>query len=245
MNLEEMKELIREKWGEVQARLEESPTYDNLKERYMELSTLSQRLILFGSIGGLIILFNLFPFSYMMSSIELVRSYESQKELVQGLLKYSQTQGGGASLPQGEGVSSLISKFRSSLNKFRLLPVQIVEVSKVSDDEFVKDRLKPPIIQSSLKVRLKWLNLQQVVQIGASLQSLKPNVRMLGLEIEEDKEKDNYYNVVYKLVGLSLPVESLDEKKGGDEVMDKKDRKNERGRKSEKKRDRQRSKSRN
>ena len=218
MNLDGLKDQLREKWNEFQSQLEESPTYDNLKEKYMGLSSLHQKFVIFVLIGGLVLLIGLLPLSYMISSGDLVGSYEERKGLVQSLFEYSHINKSDTSLPQGQDASRLISRFRSSLSGFQLLPKQIGGVSKISGDEFGENSsFKPPIIQVYFQVELKLLNIQQVVQIGSNFQSLAPNVKMLGLALKEDRDLADYYNVIYKFVGLSLPEkpkEDLKRKEG-------------------------------
>ena len=233
MNLDGLKDQIKEKWNEFQSQLEESPTYDSLKEKYMGLSSLHQRLVIFVIIGGFVLLISLLPLSYMISSGGLVGSYEERKKIVQSLFVYSSVNKSDASLPQGQNISRLISIFSSSLNGFQLLPKQIGGVSKISGDEFGKKlSFKPPIIQAYFQVELKLLNIQQVIQIGSKFQGLASNVKMLGLDLKEDGELADYYNVIYKFVGLSLPEEpkeDLNDKKKGS-----KKRKNSRGKRRSK-----------
>lgn len=204
MNWDDIKDQAKEKWQEFQDQLEESSTYHNLREKYLELPHPVQKAIIVGGIvfGGFL-LFSI-PISYISSSNEFVESYNSRRGLIRNLFQYGQVDSIQAGLPQGKEVS--VGAFRSTLDSFQLLPEQVVAVKKIPPDA-LGDSIAPlPIIQSNFKVELKWLNVQQIVDIGFQLQKLKSHVKMLGLEVKEDREKENYYNVTYKLAGFFLPV---------------------------------------
>ena len=231
MNLDDLKEQIKEKWQEFQDQLEESTTYHNLREKYLDLPLQVQRTLTVGAIGLGILLLTSVPISYISSSNESMESYNTQRKLIRELLKYGRTDPSQSNLPQGEDHSHTVRAFRSALKSFQLLPEQVVAVEEIPSDTLGESLVGPPIIQSSFKVELKWLNVQQVVEIGFRLQSLKSHVKMLGLDMKEDMEKDHYYNVIYKFAGFFLPAAEREEPKEDD----KKSKRKRRHRRSEKK----------
>ena len=230
MNLDDLKEQIKEKWQEFQDQLEESTTYHNIREKYMELPIYGQKALVLGLIGLGILLVLFTPISYMSSSNEVMESYETRRGLIYDLFKYGRTSPSQSIIPQGEEAAYLVETFRSALKPFQLLPEQVVAVEEISIDGLGAPLVKPPIIQSNFKVELKWLNLQQIVEIGVKLQSLRPHVKMLGLDLREDMEKNHYYTAIYKFAGLSLPVAEKEKLQEEDEEKSKRKRKRKRRR---------------
>ncbi len=223
MSFDDIKDQVKDKWAELQDQLEESTVYNNFKEKFLEFPVAVQRVIV---VGGLLFgawLVMALPMSYMSSASESIDSYDSQLKLIDELFEYGRVDPSMSGLPQGESLAGMISVFRSSLQSFQLLSEQIVEVKEASTKEWGEPTLAtPPIIQSHFQVKLQWLTVQQIIDIGFRLQSLKSHVRMLGLDIQEDREKNHYYNVTYKFAGFSLPkLEVEDVSEDGDEKVGK------------------------
>ena len=82
---------------------------------------------------------------------------------------------------------------------------------QITSVEIVQPRLAsllPKGINSDgVVVHLAKLNIRQVVDIGFSLQVMHPTVKLSQLKIEATKEDDHYYNALYELTGLSVPIE--------------------------------------
>ena len=83
-----------------------------------------------------------------------------------------------------------------------MLPEQIQDVATEAASQ--GSLARPPIKEETLVVRLKNLNLTQVVDIGFNLQQLFSAVKMTGLEILASQEKPDYFNVTYTLSKFSL-----------------------------------------
>ena len=60
------------------------------------------------------------------------------------------------------------------------------------------------IKQEGLKVELKKLNLNQIVDIGFGLENINEAVKMAGMDIVASVDNDHYFDVTFKLIRFSL-----------------------------------------
>jgi hypothetical protein len=200
--VEELKERISEAWQNLIDQLEESSTYNTIKEKYLELSPNVQRIILVGGSLASVVIFLMIPLSYYSSSEVYTQEYEDNRQLLRELLKVQAGKSNAAPLPRGLNSTEFKNKARGSLDKFQLLNEQIGAIKDLSS---TSPLAKPPVQQTGITVELKRLNLSQLVDIGYELQKLHQSVKMIGVEIFATPERDDYFNAIFKLVSFSFP----------------------------------------
>lgn len=215
MNFEDIKEQLFEKAKNIWNELQENSTFLSLKERFDNYSS-KQKIIFIVPIIGIVLLFFLsIPYSFYSSASENLVIFEENIDLIRELLRLKQEQDQSPISPVPMNSSNIKSQIESSLTNLQLPHDQIDSVTVISPT--ISFAIPKEVDSKGIRVSLKKLNLTQIVDIGHRLQSIDPNSKMTSLNIEADIENNHYYNVVFEIVGFSLPVltEELSEETSG------------------------------
>lgn len=228
MNLDDLKDQLRDQGNALFNRLQETNLYNSLKDQYLSLPNTGQKAIAFGSGVLAVILILMIPISYIRSADEAVNEFNENRTLLRDLMRVGRTGKEPPPLPPALSYQDLDAKVRNVLTEFTLTPEQIEATSSLPDRP--AGAIVPPIInQMGLALKLKKLNLNQVVDIGYRLQSLSQAIKLMGVDIVANAEDNHYYDTNFRLVSFSLPETkdegdgprggrgSPDQKSGGDE----------------------------
>lgn len=202
MNFDDIKEKLLTEFANLQEKIKESSAYNQLKDKYDNLTPNIQRAVFYGSIAFIILIFLYIPYSYYDSSTGYESTFKVRRQLIRDLLKVSKEVQEAPDLPMPPSADSLKTQIDSQLQAARILPEQISGVEQVFEKStLIADNL----ISYITKVSLTQLNLRQILDIGAQLESLSPSVKMKDLFIEPNQKDSRYFNVTYKLVALKIP----------------------------------------
>lgn len=204
MNLDDIKDQLRERATTVWVQIQETSLYNNLKEKYETLPTTAQKAIAYaaGVLTALIVLS--IPYSYISSSGAAIEEFDENRSLLRELLRVGRAAKEPPPLPPGMTVPDLQSRVQGLLQEFTLLPEQLGGFQPLPGRP--AGSLAPSIVeQAGIGVLLKKLNLTQVVDIGYRLQTISPGVKLMGLEMNANSDDNHYYDVTYRVVSFSLP----------------------------------------
>lgn len=211
MNLEDIKDRVRETATNLWSQIQEDPTFNTLREKYESLPTNTQKGIIAGVVVVVLSVLFFIPYSYLSSSSSFVEEYEDHQQTIRELLKVSRLNQGGVRPPEGLSSMEMQTRLRGIIETSGLLPEQIGDMQEFSGG--LRSYARPPIITQGVQVALNKLNLQQIVEIGYNLQQAHPTLKMAGLEIKADATAPGYFNVIYKIVSFSMPMEQEKEEK--------------------------------
>lgn len=204
MAFEELQDQIKEKLTEAWERVEESPTYNNLREKYETLSPNAQKGLIAGTVLFFALILLSFPYSYYSGSSTYIEEFESNRGLIRSLLKASRI-ASDTSTPISVLPHELKSRIQNDLSTLQLLPEQVGGVIDLDVSTLGGAVAPASIKQDAVGVSLKKLNLKQVVDIGFQLQKISPSVKMVGLEVIAGSPDPHYFDALYKLVIFSMP----------------------------------------
>lgn len=202
MNFEELKERFLTQALSYWERIKESSAYNQLRDRYENLSPAAQRGSLIGGAVLIALIILSFPFSYYSNSQTSVSEFEEKRSTIRELLKVTREASDVPDLAQPPPMDQLKNMADTQIRNANLLPEQVksVEVSSAAS------KLIPQNLSSgSLIVTLSKLNLRQVVDLGYQLQAMNTSVKMQDLSIVANREDVHYFDVVYKLIALAVP----------------------------------------
>jgi|GEM_PF-6730493 len=205
-SLLDLKDQIVERLLEVWHRINENDRFIELKDRYQSLPQHYQSLI--KTLGFLLLVWFLYkiPASYMSSSIDKEQAFEANRNLTRDVIhagKLEQTIVAPTPGPKG---SSLENQVQSILRGERILPEQIKPMAaqeKVASGKIITQKID----QTGLKVRLKDLNLEQMVKVGEKVDRI-PGVRLINWVAQANSKDEHLFAVDFELASFSATLET-------------------------------------
>lgn len=208
MAFEDLRDQVSERATAVWSRIQESSIYIQLHEKYADLNPTSQRLVL--AVGSvLLVLFTLMiPWSYISSSQQSVAEFESNKSVLRDLFRVSRASAELAAAPPQIDPNTLSSRATTQLGTMNLQAEQIEGVTVVDNAQggAKLPGVPPAVQQKGIEVRLKKLNLRQIIEIGYQLMTLQPGLKMTGLTVTASSPDPHYFDAIYRVISFSLPT---------------------------------------
>ncbi len=206
MNFEELKERIHAEWAKSIDQLEENRIYNEVKDRYENLTPVQQKLMLSGVIGFVILIMFSIPYSYYSASDETMIEFHAKRQLIRDLLKTAKEAKEGPEIPMPPPMESLKSQVDSYLKSKELLPEQMTGNSVESPQGGI---VNSNLIEGILKVSVSQLNLRQIVEFGLEFSNLSPSAKLKDLQINAHPKESGYFDVVYKILVLKVKPKDL------------------------------------
>ncbi|MGE0762062.1 MAG: hypothetical protein AB7N80_02170 [Bdellovibrionales bacterium] len=205
MNLDDIKDQLRDQLNALWGRIQESTAFNTLKEQYDSWPTIAQRTVAFsaGFVGLLIVLS--IPFSYIGAANTSIEEFNEYRGLLRDLLRVGRSAKDDPPLPPGLSAADLQNQVQGMMGEFALLPEQVGPIRPL-EDRPAASLAQPVIQQNGIAVALKKLNLNQILDIGFRLQNISGGTKLTGIEILANREDNHYYDVTYKVVNFSLPL---------------------------------------
>jgi hypothetical protein len=202
MNLDDIKDSLKSQLGQTWERIQESSVYNQMKDRFENLSPTRQKLTLMGA-GALTALVVIsIPYSYYATSNDYVFEFEEKRNLIRELLKVTRESSEVPDIPAAPNGDTLRNTIENQLRNANLLPEQMKGVEVITADTGLVPK---GLLETGLKVSLAKLNLRQIVDIGYGMQSISPSVKMNDVNIFANNEDAKYFDVEFKLITLAVP----------------------------------------
>ena len=215
ISLEDIKEQTQEKLKDTWIKIQESSTFISLKEKYDNLTHSTQRTVKIGTtFVGISFLLSILWGLFSQSSEKLAEFEEYQSSIKQ-LLQIKRDVVLTASITPPPNPPILEQRVHTVLKSSYIDSKQINDVSikNLSPPSSIrpqgtKSTRKGPsaIQQKSVWVSLKSLNLKQITDIGFRLQTIHNSAKLVGLDMKPSPEHDNYYDVIYTIIGFYPPT---------------------------------------
>jgi hypothetical protein len=200
---ESLREQLKEKWADLSAKIQESPTFNSAREQFESQTPPVQRAIIAGAVGLAAFVLLWFPYGYLSSSSEYMSQFEENRSLIQGLLRASRSAKTPSPLPSPIEAESLKSKISNVFTQNRLMPEQIGEMQTIPNPP-VKG-IPASVEQNGVAVQVKKLNLTQIIALGNQVQNIGPGTKLMGMDIVQSAGQTHYYDVILKVVNFGLP----------------------------------------
>ena len=209
--LNDLKEQLQDRLKEIWLKVQESSAFISLKEKYDNMKPSSQRLLRMGAIFGSIgfMLWSMWGM-FAESSVKLAEFQEYQNA-IKDIIKLKRNIALAPRIASPPSPAILEQRVHSILESFYLDPKQIEDVSTRDLDPSAL--IQPPgkskgpdsVEQKGVWLSLRSLNLTQVADIGFRLQTIHTAVKLIGLDMKASEENENYYDVMYTIVGFYPP----------------------------------------
>ncbi len=205
MAFEDLKDKLSEEWAATYARLQENSTFIQLQERFYALPPIGQKVVtVAGILCGVMFAFWI-PWGIYSSSEEKIAEFERQKTLIQDMFRAKRD----SSMIVGDqrriSPEELSSMIQGRIGAIRLSPEQNKGVQPYTNSTQPSAAIPKGIEQTGASVTIAKLNLQQIVDVAYSLQTLSTSVKMIGMDILAAADDARYFDVTFKMVNFSPP----------------------------------------
>jgi hypothetical protein len=209
MKLDELKEQILDQLKALWEKIQESPLFIQLKEKYDELTPNAQKGVT-AAAGFLVALFILsFPFGWISQSSDSLVKYERNRKLIEDFLKVQKDLQSAPNVPTTASAGQVQSAANDIIEKSGIGKTQI-KFSGLGSSE-TPPYLPSYIEYSSVRLQLEKLNLTQVLDLGVKFQNMNRLAKLMGLEMTANKEDNHYYDVNFNLAVFSAKVANVSE----------------------------------
>jgi hypothetical protein len=207
---EGLKEKLKDFWADLSSKIQENPTFNNLRERFESQTPTVQRAIIYGGAALVVLMLLSFPWSYISESQDLLSQFEDNRGLIQGLLRASRSVKEPPPLPPPMPADMLRVRIDGIIRENRLNPDQIGEIANLPDKPS-KDLAPAVVVQTGLAVQLKRLNLDQIMAISHAFQTMGPGTKLMGLDVNQSAGQTHYYDMIARVVNFALPEVKIEE----------------------------------
>lgn len=202
MTLDELKERLSAELTQTKERIEESAAFNQLRDRYENMSPAMQKLSVVGAAALVSALILSIPYSYFSTSSDYVTEFEGKRSTIRELLKVTRESSEVPNIIPAPNTDMLRSNIENQLKAANLLPEQMRGTQAGSNGSQL---IPQNLTQGILEVNLAKLNLRQVIDLGYQMQNINPSVKITDMTMTANREDNRYFDVVFKLVSLAVP----------------------------------------
>ncbi|AFY01272.1 hypothetical protein [Bdellovibrio bacteriovorus] len=184
-------------------RIQESGAYNQLRDRYENMTPAMQKLTLVGGVALVSLIILSIPYGKYTQSTEYVGEFESKRMTIRELLKVSRESSDVPQIPQAPSMDMIRNNIDNQIKAANLLPEQI-KGTEIQDNN--SNLVPKNLTEGLLQVSLAKLNIRQVLDLGYQFQSINPSVKMKDMVMTANREDNRYFDVVYKMVALAVPA---------------------------------------
>lgn len=207
MAFEDLREQLKDRASEALAKLQESSTFNTLRERYESQTPPVQKAVVAGGVAFAILIVLWLPMSYLSSGSDQISAAEENRELIKGLLRASHSASEPPPLPPPMSADTLKSSVERVLRENGLLPDQIGIMNPIP--ESANGNFAPAgVVTTGLAVQLKKLNVAQILEIGNLVQNMAPGTKLIGADVIQSSGTTHYYDMVLQILHFGLPTMS-------------------------------------
>ncbi len=186
-------------------RIQESGAYNQLRDRYENMTPAMQKLTLVGGVALVSLIILSIPYGKYTRSTEYVGEFESKRMTIRELLKVSRESSDVPQIPQAPSMDMIRNNIDNQIKAANLLPEQIkgTEVQENNSNLVPKN-----LTEGLLQVSLAKLNIRQVLDLGYQFQSINPSVKMKDMVMTANREDNRYFALVMSTF-LTISITSL------------------------------------
>lgn len=209
MALEDTKEKLRESLHNTLLKIQESPSYGQLKEKYEGLSPRAQKgvWIVLILIVGLILLS--FPLSYFSTSKDNMAEFEELRQTTRHLLRVEREASQIQNFESSVTPDSLQSRLDGALAMINLVPEQRTGSQPFVTPPNERKLIPAGVQQTGLTYKFQNLNVTQLAEIGRQIENIDSQVRIWSLKLQPAQDP-KYLNAEFNVMLLSLPSGNLE-----------------------------------
>ena len=189
-----VKEFMRRLTRWLYAKMESHFIWCFIKEKYFCLGVFQKKIVCMAGWGVLGVGLFYYPVQFWLSSWSRLDEFKTKQKLIRQLSDLSFTlQSESAYSPLRGGLKAFIENQVSFWPGVKALRLKVKKAGRI---HIKSHQLNPA---SAVEVAMDNLNLQEMVQYGRKLERLSPHFKLLALNMQEDSQKNNYFDVSYTI----------------------------------------------
>lgn len=203
MALQDIATQLRGQLSELFQKVQDSPGYQSLKEKYDDLPSQQQKIVLLLTAGFFVFFIYSIPYDHYIQSDNSVVEFDEQRQLIKNLIDVAKETSSGVQFFPSPPVGQIKTDMEIRLQQFQLLPEQLspLQVESSSTSGLIPINRQ----EGSIKISLKKLNLRQLVDISAELQKVNLNARLSHFKIDSHLADPRYLDAFLDFVVIKVP----------------------------------------
>ncbi len=208
MTSDELKEALLNRGKELWARIEESSSYNQIKDRYDSLAPTQQRLAFWGGVALIVFVVLYIPFTFLETSWEYEDEFVTKRDLIREMYRVQREVGEAPQIPVPLSPEMIRQAIDSYIKQSGFLPEQVKSLSVVGESS--SGLLPKKHVQGAVEVSMAKLTIRQVVDVAFKVVTSSPSTKLYEMTITANSEDPKYQDVILKLLALNVPdVKSL------------------------------------
>lgn len=203
MSFEDIKERLTSDAQQTWERLQESSAYNQLRDRYENMTPSMQKLSIVGVAAFLSFIVLSIPYGNFSESQDYVAEFESKRSTIRELQKVSRESSEVPHLSTAPPLSELKTLIEGQLQGAKLLPEQI-KGTRITESN--SPLIPKNLTDGMLEVTLEKLNINQILDIGYQFQNINPSVKVKDMAMSANRSDSRYFDVIFKMVTLAVPA---------------------------------------
>ncbi|MGE4132441.1 MAG: hypothetical protein AB7F86_12435 [Bdellovibrionales bacterium] len=207
---DDLREQLRERATEIASKVQETSAFNSAREWYESQSARGQLIVkaLMGTVLAIVFIYP--PYSYISSSSDYLEQFETNRSLIQGLLRASQSAKEPPALPPPMPSSNIKSRIQNVTMGQKLTAEQIGPMEDVPQEAYAS--FVPAGVEfAAVVASIKKLTLRQIIEIGNAIQNMAPGVKLMGLDVVQSPGMDHYYDVNFQVASFGIQPVADDE----------------------------------
>lgn len=191
MLFEDQVEQLKEYYQSVEARVQESSAFNSLRDRYVALSPLMQKLVI-TSCACLALFFTLAaPIANYKTSVDNMASFEERKSLTEKIISYEKKSSSKSPKPKEYRVDKLNNSVQGLSRSYAInyLPDQTSVFTARSEKKIILGAQ-----QNNFNVKTRNTNISQFTALAYNVQKLNKSLFIDSLELIASRDKPGYFN---------------------------------------------------
>lgn len=200
--LDDIKERFKTEAQQIWERFQESSLYNQMSDRYENLSPSAQKGVLWGSLIVVVLMLLSIPMGNFSESSVSIEEFENKRRLIRDLFRVNRDAQNIPQIPTPPPLEMLSNQVQEDLRQAQLVPEQIKSVQVTHDSP---STIKGSLIEGFLQVSLAQLNIRQILDIGHRLQNKLVSVKLKDMDMQANAKDARYFDVVYTLMVMKVP----------------------------------------
>ncbi|MEC9284139.1 MAG: hypothetical protein VX642_15595 [Bdellovibrionota bacterium] len=208
MNLDDIKEQFFEQLNAYKERIQDTPAYNQIKERYDDLPPRNQKIVLIS--GGLLVIYIVLsiPLGSLSEASSKIDKYESTKSTLASLRKVSDQMSAIPNPPSAPASSSLSNSIKSMILSEGIAEDQIASTQSFSEENTGQFKSVPKSAEiTGVRVSLKKLNIKQITSLLYKAQRQSRPAKITHLQMNPEGSEAGFFNLNFEIRGFNLNFE--------------------------------------